>query len=72
MTWIWDPSTSADVVAYVLYLCVAVTPGQCSPWVEIAETPLLTYTHEHPEIARGACFVYDVEARDLAGNESER
>jgi hypothetical protein len=72
MTWLWNPSVSADVVAYIVYLCVVVTPSQPSPWVEIVETPLLTYTHVHPGPPPGACYIYDVEARDGAGNESVR
>ena len=72
MTWLWDPSVSADVVAYVMYLAVVVTPGQPSPWMLVDETPLTTITVTVPDPLVGACHVYTVEARDAAGNESVR
>ena len=72
MTWLWDASVSPDVAVYVIYLCVSVSPGVCSPWMYVDDTPALTYTVTTPPPTLGHLHVWTVEARDLAGNESAR
>jgi len=74
--WLWDPSISTDVAFYTIYLTVQTFSGQSPAWERIASVFVSenqrTYDH-HAEIpGPGELYVYDVQAVDYAGNESQR